>query len=96
MAQAQACNRCSQVHDCKKIYQQLGQAEGPSVALRVLIAFGLPIVVFVTALAAFEPLLRSRLAERYQTPVALVLALAVTTASMLGVSIVFNRLHKER
>lgn len=63
---------------------------------KVVIAFVLPIVVFVTALAAFEHLLRTGLTEPYQTPVAFVLALAVTTGSVLGASIVSHRHQKER
>ena len=87
MVQGQACNRCSQAHDCKRIYQQLGQAEGPSVVFKVLVAFALPIVTFVTGLAAFGHLLRGRVVEPYQTPVAFVLALLATIAFVLGASL---------
>jgi hypothetical protein len=94
MVQGQACNRCSQGHDCKKIYQQLGQAEGPSVVFKVLMAFALPVVTFLAGLAAFGHLLRGRVVEPYQTPVAIVLALLVTTAFVLGASLLGRQHHK--
>jgi predicted permease len=53
------------------------------VALTVLVAFLLPIVVFVIALGGLDWWLEGRVAEAYDTPVALVLALAVTIGSML-------------
>jgi len=58
--------------------------------------FALPIVLFVAALAAFGHLLHERLAERYETPVAFVLALLVTMGVMLAVSVVFKRRQKDK
>ncbi len=95
MAEAKSCNGCSEAHDCKRIYEQLGHAGGPSVALKVVMAFALPIVLFVAALATFGHLLREQLAERFETPVAFVLALSVTVGVMLAVSWAFKRLHRE-
>jgi hypothetical protein len=66
------------------------------VALKVIMAFALPIILFVAALAFFGHLLHERLGERYETPVAFVLALSVTMGLMLGVSCVFQRLHRKQ
>jgi len=57
--------------------------------------FALPIVLFVVALAVFGRLLHERLAERYETPVAFVLAMLVTMGVMLAVSTAFKRVNKE-
>ena len=95
MVLAKSCDGCNQSHDCKKIYEQLSHAGGPSVARKVSIAFALPIVLFVAGLAAFDYLLRAWLAEPYQTPVAFVLALAVTVGLMLLVSAAAKRHHRE-
>ena len=95
MVQEKSCEGCSQAHDCKKIYEQLGHAGGPSVARKVSIAFGLPIVLFVAGLGMFGHLLRTRLAEPYQSSVAFVLALAITVSLMLLVSVATKRLHRE-
>ena len=91
MVQAKSCDGCSQAHDCRKIYEQLGQAGGPSVALKVTIAFALPIISFMAGLATFGRLLRGRLAEPYQTPVAFVLALAVTVGLTCLASVAVRR-----
>jgi len=53
----------------------------------VLIAFLVPILVFMTALGGFGWFLKNTVAKPYQTPLALVLALAVTVAVMLVVRI---------
>lgn len=95
MVQEKSCEGCSQAHDCKKIYEQLGHAGGPSVARKVSIAFALPIVLFVLGLAAFDHLLRAQLAEPHRTSVAFVLALAITVSLMLLVSVTTKRLHRE-
>jgi len=65
------------------------------VTLTVLVAFLLPIVVFVISLAGFGWLLEGRVAGPYQTPLALVLALSVTTGSMLIVRVAVRRHHKK-
>jgi len=51
MTDAKFCQNCGQQHSCQEIYQQLGRAQGPSVALKAAIAFLLPIVVFIAVLA---------------------------------------------
>jgi hypothetical protein len=94
--EAQACDRCSDAHDCKRIYQTLGQVEGPSVVVKVLIAFALPIVVFLAALAGFGHLLRERLAEPYLTPVVFALAALLTAGSVVAASTIVKRLEREQ
>ena len=91
MAQAKSCDVCSQAHDCKRIYQQLGRAAGPSVVMKVLLAFVLPIIVFSSGLAAFGHFLR--LGEPYQTPVVFVLSLLATVGAVLGASSIARRLQ---
>lgn len=76
------------------IHQQLGRAEGPSVTWKVIVAFLLPTVVFAAGLALFGSLLNDVLPQRYQTPLAGVLALAVTFGVMWVVSLIFMRLHR--
>ena len=57
MTQYKHCQGCSQKHDCQDIYQKLANLKGPSVALKVIIAFLLPILVFIIILAIFEEIL---------------------------------------
>jgi len=88
MPQSDPCEGCSQAHDCKKVYERLGDCKGPPVTRTVLVAFLLPIVVFVATLAGYGWLLKDAVAESYQTPLAVVLALATTTGVMWVVRVV--------
>ena len=54
MVQQDWCRQCNQRQDCGKVYEQLGRIEGPSVLKKVILAFLLPLVVFVVSLAVFE------------------------------------------
>jgi hypothetical protein len=87
MAQPNVCDGCSYAHTCREVPGQLGSAEGPSVASKVVIAFLLPLVMFIVALGVFDGLLEETVAGPYQTPLALVLALSVTATIMLVVRI---------
>ena len=53
MSEQKICEDCKQKHDCQRIYEQLGDVEGPSVVIKVIVAFLLPLVVFIVSLAAF-------------------------------------------
>ncbi len=78
-----ACDGCRQADTCKEVYRRLGGLQGPSITREVLIAFLLPLVVFVTALGGFGPLVGYLVPAPYGTPLALVLAMAVAAAVLL-------------
>lgn len=48
------CSGCAHEHDCKTIYKAIGESKGPSVTGKVLLAFVVPIFVFITILAIAE------------------------------------------
>lgn len=54
MSQQELCQQCNQRQDCGKVYEQLGKIEGPSIIKSVVLAFLLPMVVFIASLAVFE------------------------------------------
>lgn len=54
MTDGKNCEGCRQRHDCREIYGKLGVGGGPSVTLRVVIAFLSPILVFIAFLAGGE------------------------------------------
>lgn len=95
MVQSKSCEGCSQAHDCKKVYEHLGGSEGPPITRMVLVAFLLPILVFIVALGGFGWLLQDAVAGPYQTPLALVLALATTVGVLLVVRIL-SRPHRKK
>lgn len=53
IAQGDFCSDCAQSRDCRAVYQQLGDARGPCIVTKVIVAFLLPIAVFIGALAVF-------------------------------------------
>ncbi len=57
MSEEKFCSGCPQKHDCSKIYQQLGESKGPSIVGKVIVAFLLPIIVLILALALFDKIL---------------------------------------
>ncbi len=57
MDEKKFCDNCMQKHDCQSIYRQLGDVEGPSVVIKVIVAFLLPLLVFIVTLAIFERIL---------------------------------------
>ena len=84
MASQRFCQDCIQKHDCKKIYEQLGDSSGPSIAIKAILAFLLPLMVFIVSLAVFERVLAGAIAtERMQTALSFVLALLVTYVNVL-------------
>jgi len=61
--QNELCSSCGQRSSCGSVYQKLGTARGPSVLGKSLIAFVLPIVLFLLALAVSDHLLRGRIED---------------------------------
>lgn len=96
MEQPEICKGCSEAHTCARVYEQLGKAEGPPVALKAVVAFLLPIAAFAGTLAACGAILDGAVAPRYQTPLGCLIALAVTAALVLVVSTVIKRHHRAR
>ena len=94
MEQPEICKGCEQVHACTKVYEQLGKADGPSVTRKAVVAFVLPIVIFAGVLAACGAFLNGAVAPRYETPLAFVVALAVTAGLMLVISTIVKRRHR--
>jgi len=84
MASKRFCQDCIQTHDCKRIHEQLGDSPGPSVALKAILAFLLPLMVFIVSLAVFERVLDGAITtEQVQTVLSFVLALLATFICVL-------------
>jgi hypothetical protein len=94
MARPSACDGCRQARACRELYGKLGNDEGPSLTFPSLVAFVLPLVIFMAALGGWGHFLKGRVIEPYQTPLALVLALATTAALMLAGRLLARRRRK--
>lgn len=97
MVQQESCQGCHQKDDCQKIYGQLTNAKGPSVTVKVVLAFLLPLVVFIVSLAAFEKILAGSFdAGQLRAAVTFLLALLTTLICIFIVKFANRHFSKNR
>jgi len=91
------CQSCTQKDTCRDTYEKIGDAKGPSVIWRVLIAFLLPIMVFIASLAAFEKISAQLInTKELRTIASFALALVVTFLLILITKAVNKHLGKDK
>jgi positive regulator of sigma E activity len=79
------------------VYEQLGNVKGPSVAWKAVVAFILPLAIFITGMAAFQKILAQPLPdEKGRTILSFLLAMAATIGFVSIVKFVNKRLAKKR
>ena len=102
------CKDCFQKDTCQAVYSQMGKSDFPPVLGKVILAFLLPIIFFITSLFLIEKLLISnntrllnRLYEtipvnmhKLQTAVCFITALALTIIYIFIIRF-FLRKHKQ-
>ncbi|MBN2180926.1 MAG: hypothetical protein JW715_03355 [Sedimentisphaerales bacterium] len=54
MVQQEFCKDCYHKHDCQQVYRQLGHSTCPSVLRKVIVAFLLPLLVFIVSLVVLD------------------------------------------
>ncbi|MHC4456144.1 MAG: hypothetical protein ACYS0I_03460 [Planctomycetota bacterium] len=95
MLQEKFCQGCYQRRQCQKVYQQLAKVQGPSVVLKVLAAFLLPLIVFIGVLVAFEKILPAVIiSEKLQTALSFLMALLATFLTILIIKAVNQHINK--
>ncbi|MFB0552524.1 MAG: SoxR reducing system RseC family protein [Phycisphaerae bacterium] len=71
----------------------MGDVEGPSVVVKVIFAFLLPLVVFIVSLAAFQEIFSKAIeSQRAQTAFSFLLALVATFICILIIRVVRKRI----
>jgi len=89
MDQQKNCQGCSHRQDCQEAYQKLANFKGPSFILKVIVAFLLPILVFIASLAVSERILDEAIdTKELRTALSFLLALLVTFVVMLIVKVI--------
>jgi len=92
MTEQKLCENCKQKHECQRIYEKLGDIKGPSVVIKVIIAFLLPILVFIVSLAFSERILRGvESSEQVKTALSFLFALLATFVCILIVRVIHRR-----
>ena len=93
MSETEFCQSCAKKNSCMSIYQQMGNSQGPSVVLKVVGVFLLPLVCFIISIATFENILSPVIAsELLRTSINLVLGVSITFVLVL----IVRRLIGER
>ena len=89
MAQQKFCQTCEQKGDCRKIYRTLGDSKSPSVAAQVVLAFLLPLLIFIMTLGGVEKILTYAMTKGHiLTAASFLLALFVTFTSIVFINVI--------
>lgn len=97
MAEEKFCQGCHQKHRCQEVYEHLSKIEGTPVVFKAVVAFLLPIVVFIGCLAAFEKILAKVIqSKELQTVIGLLLALVVSSAFVFITRVINRELVKNK
>jgi uncharacterized membrane protein len=97
MASHRFCQDCIQKHDCRSVYEQLGDSTGKSVTLNLILAFLLPLIVFIVSLAVSERVLaRAINIEEVRMALSFLLALLVTFVCVLITRVVNKQLGLDK
>ena len=86
------CKSCTQMHSCREVYRQLGNTEVPLALSKIIAAFLLPILVFITSLAVFGPIsAKITAAKQLQIALGFLPALAVTFLCILIIKLITQK-----
>jgi uncharacterized membrane protein len=97
MVQEKFCEGCDQSNKCQEIFRKSGSIKGPSVAIKVIVAFLLPLIVFIVSLAVFERVFaRSIGTEGLRTAISLLTAFVVTFVFILIIKVIGKQISKAR
>ena len=97
MAQEKFCEGCEQSDKCQEVYRKLGNIKGTSLALKFVVAFLLPILIFIVSLFVFERIFeRVTHTKGLQTLVSFLTAFLVTFGFILIIAIITRRIGKTK
>jgi len=63
MSQPDPCKECRSRDTCRQVVRKIGHSPGPPVTRQVVVAFGIPLLVFIDGFAAAEGALRNMTAH---------------------------------
>ena len=96
MTENENCSGCPQHHDCKSMYQAIGNAEGSFVVIRSIAAFLVPILIFSLGLAVFGKLLNSSITgNNARTMISVILSLLLCSIYVIALRVISSRSNDE-
>ncbi len=97
MTEQEFCQSCQQRQSCQAAYEKLSSVKGPSVLLKVLVAFLLPMLVFIIALVVADRFLVGRVSGRdLRIFLEFLIAVLTTIVCMFSIKVVRVRNDGER
>ncbi len=97
MANHEICDNCGLRNGCKQVYQRMAGYQGPSVLGKVLIAFVLPLLSFVLAVAVFGKVAgRLGLVRELEVILSLVFGLFTAAGVVLAAKVINRQFRKDR
>jgi hypothetical protein len=85
------CKGCSQEQSCRSVYQKLTSFRGPSIVFKFILAFLLPLIIFIASLATFEQILAEIISKKQLRIICSFLAAFSITFVVLLIVKVINR-----
>jgi len=76
------CNSCGQKDRCQEVYEKLGHREGPNVAFKAVLAFVVPVAIFIAAALLTQNLLKNKI-ENASLMVLIQLATGLAAAGLV-------------
>ncbi|MHC4062482.1 MAG: SoxR reducing system RseC family protein [Planctomycetota bacterium] len=91
------CQGCNQKDSCQEAYRRLGSVRGPSILGKVVLAFLLPMLVFIGSLAVFQKIAaKAAMAEGAQTTLSFLLAAVATFVCVLVTRAIHKRTNEKQ
>jgi len=89
MAPQRFCQDCNQKHDRQSVYEQLGNTAEASVTIKVVLAFLLPLIIFIITLAVSERVFARTIdIEKLQIILSLLTALLATFVCIFIIKVI--------
>jgi len=96
MTQQEPCDHCGEKQRCREAFRQLGNVQGRPTVRNVLVAFALPLVVFIGVLMVAQQFLAVRIeSDNWRTALAALLALGAAVVCVAAARIIGNRLGRK-
>lgn len=91
MKQNDNCSGCSQKDSCRLAYEKLGKAGGQNITPTVVVAFIVPMAVFILSVGAGQWILNKWLEGAMLTLVCFAAAFSITVLTIFLIRIIRNR-----
>ncbi len=90
------CKNCAHNHDCKAVYESVTKSKDASVTARVIIAFLLPLSIFVASMAFFNDILEKNTnLGALKDVVNLLISVAVAFVCAMIAKTIYNFFNKD-